>query len=377
MVLLVLEQGCNSSTSTIGHTRTTTNLSFSLKQAKDLQDPTYFWRNPKSQTDCFFRLGLDAIPGKDKGEQNTHRAMPSSWYNVLPFLLCFVCCQLRLVYGLATPSTFCTVVYGPESSELALLTAKLAARESIETFCICSNGSENTCRKLMYGIEYAETGIDVPGKAKTVSDPEAMSSALEKATALTLIGESKPVDKEAVTTLMRNSGPNLSKIVLISKIGVTNAKSGFLGGNTMVKMLESERYIRSIAESKNIQFSIVRVGNLKGGGPGDSGNDFGLSKSYYNAIFDLVEAQVTMSHDRFTLGVECIQGDPLKLPNAFVALQTKSSFDPCPTDTNRINAAAGCVAALFAKEPLEFSVGTAKGEKPPSMDEWSNILCNL
>jgi len=304
--------------------------------------------------------------------------MPSSRYAILAFtLISIVCCQLELVCGLATPTKFCTVVYGPESSELALLTTKLAARETMDAYCICSNGSENTCRKLMYGLEYAEAGIDVPGKARPISDPEAMGFALEKATALTLVGNNQPIDEEALMTLLNNSGRYLSKIVLISKIGVTEAKPSFLGGNIMTKILESEKFIRSMAESKNIQFSIVRVGNLKGGGPGDSGNDFGLSKAYYNAIFDLVEAQVTMSHDRFTLGVECSQGDPLQPPNNFVALQTRSSFDPCPTDTNRINAGAACVAAMLAEKPIEFSVGSAKGEAPPSMEEWFEMLSDL
>jgi len=280
---------------------------------------------------------------------------------------------LSLINALA-PST---VVYGPGSSELVILTAKIAAREGVETFCITKAGSEKGCRKLMYGIDYSKAGIDEEGKAKPISEPEDMGTSLEKATCLILIADKEPIDEGTVNTLISNGGPNLSKVVLMSKIGITRAKGGFLGGGNDLKMLESEKALRSLAESKNLQFSIVRAGILKGGGPGEDGNDFGLSISYYNNLFDIIEAQVTMSHDRFSLGIDCCKGDPLDLPNAFFVMNTKNSFEPTPTDTNRISAATGCVAALLADEEMEFSVGCKKGSTPPSMEEWSETLSKL
>jgi hypothetical protein len=270
-----------------------------------------------------------------------------------------------------------TVVYGPQSRELLLLTSKLAARENVETFTVCAPGTEIGCRRLMYGKDYADAGIDEEGNAKPISDGGEMQSALQKATCLTLVGYDEPVEGSAVVTLLESSGPDLSKIVLLSKMGITRAKGGFLGGGKDVQLLESEKAIRQICTEKNLKFSIVRAGSLKGGGPGTDGNDYGLSTMYYNSLIDSVEASVTMAHDRFTLGAECVKGDPVDFPNMLTLMTTKSSFDPSPFETNRIVAAGAAVAALLAEEPVEFTVSSAKGMELMSMDDWLGVLAKL
>ena len=270
-----------------------------------------------------------------------------------------------------------TVVYGPQSRELLLLTSKLAARENVETCTVCAPGAESGCRRLMYGVEYANAEVDAPGKAKPTSDGGEMQAGLQKATCLTLIGYDEPIEAAAVTTLLESAGSDLCKVVLVSKVGITKAKGGFLGGGKDVQMLESEKAIRQICEEKQLKLSIVRAGALKGGGPGAEGNDFGLSKAYYNSLIDSVEAAVTMAHDKFTLGVDCVKGDPFEFPNMFSLMTLKASFDPGPGETNRIVAASAVVAALLAEEPLEFSVGSAAGKELLGMEEWSEILGKL
>jgi hypothetical protein len=94
---------------------------------------------------------------------------------------------LTPVHGLTT------VVYGSQSRELVLLTSKLAAREQVETYTICAPGTEVGCRRLMYGAEYANAGIDEPGKAKPISNGDEMQECLQRATCLTLIGYDEPV----------------------------------------------------------------------------------------------------------------------------------------------------------------------------------------
>lgn len=292
--------------------------------------------------------------------------------NVNITVLIASCCLLvSSVQGLST------VVYGPQSRELLLLTSKLAARENVETYTVCAPGTEIGCRRLMYGKEYADAAVDMEGNAKPISDGGDMQSALMKATCLTLIGYDEPVDGSAVSTLIESSGPDLCKIVLLSKIGVTQAKGGFLGGGKDTKLLESEKDIRKIADDKNLKLSIVRAGTLKGGGPGVDDNDYGLSQMYYNSLIDSVEASVTMAHDRFTLGIDVVKGDPLELPNMFTLMASKSSFDPSPVETNRIVVAGATVAALLAEEPIEFSVSAAKGMELPSMEQWSEALGKL
>ena len=280
---------------------------------------------------------------------------------------------------MAPAEVYCltTVVYGPQSRELLLLTSKIAAREQIATYTICAPGTEVGCRRLMYGADYAAAGVDAPGKAKPISDGEEMVLALQKATCLTLIGYDDHVESSAVNTLLASAGPDLRKVVLVSKMGVTKAKGGFLGGGKDLKLLESENSIRQICEQNQLNLSIVRAGALKGGGPGETGSDLGLSSAYYNSLFDSVEASVTMAHDKYTLGVDCVRGDPYELPNMFSLMAQKSSFEPIHFETNRIVAASAVVAALLADKPLEFSVSSAKGTQLLSMVEWMDVLGTL
>ena len=84
--------------------------------------------------------------------------------------------------------------------------------------------------------------------------------------------------------------------------------------------------------------------------------------------------KVTMSHDRFTLGVDCSKGDSVDVPNIFTLFGTKTSFEAAPYDTNRINAAAAAVIAANHNKPVEFSVGTQKSRTPPSKEEWERII---
>ena len=306
---------------------------------------------------------------------NTKDGTSGVWTMILS--KCFTWISFAVLSGLTPVHGLTTIVYGSQSRELVLLTSKLAAREQVETYTICAPGTEVGCRRLMYGAEYANAGIDEPGKAKPISDGGEMQACLQRATCLTLIGYDEPVEPATVNTLLNSAGADLGKIVLISKMGVTKAKGGFLGGGKDAKLLEAETAIRRICASKQLSLSVVRVGVLKGGGPGDAENDLGLSKSYYNSLIDSVEASVTMAHDKYTLGVECATGDPYELPNIFSVLAQKSSFEPSPFETNRIVAASAAVAALLAKEPLEFSVSSAKGQRLSGMTEWLDILGKL
>jgi len=87
--------------------------------------------------------------------------------------------------------------------------------------------------------------------------------------------------------------------------------------------------------------------------------------------------KVTMSHDRFTLGVDCSKGDSVDVPNMFTLLGTKASFEAAPYDTNRINAAAAAVTAANHNKPVEFSVGTQKSTALPSKEEWERIIKDM
>lgn len=273
-----------------------------------------------------------------------------------------------------------TVLYGPAARELLLLTAKLAARQGMEASCITAPGTEDGCRRLMYGLDYVEQlgggSGDQPGHARPVSSGEDIGAALESADSLLFVAYDNPIDAKTYNTLLNSAGENLAKVVLMSKMGASKAKGGFFGGNDN-KMLESETTLREICRSKGLNLSMVRAGVLKGGGPGESGNDFGLDTCYYNTLLDSSEAAVTMAHDKFTLGLNCFKGDTVEMPNMFTLMGTKSSFEACPYDTNRVVVAGGIVAAALYDRPIEVSVGAEKATKPPTLEEWNEVFSRI
>jgi hypothetical protein len=278
------------------------------------------------------------------------------------------------VDGLST-----TFVYGPQSRELLLLTAKIAAKDGIDTSFVCAPGTESGCRNLMYGPAYAAAGKDDPGNAKPICQPEDMQRALERAECMILIGYDSPIDEKTINTFLEFSGDNLYKLVLLSKIGVSRAKGGFLGGGDDVKLLECEKLLSRICKDRNLGFSIVRAGSLKGGGPGeDNGNtSMALDKSYYNTILDIVESKTAEAHDKFTIGAECLMGDPLEIPSLITRMSSKSSFEPMPGETNRIVAAAACVAASKFDTDIEVTVSSHKSRQVPTMEEFQTIFSSL
>jgi hypothetical protein len=257
---------------------------------------------------------------------------------------------------------------------MVLLVSKLASREQIETFAICAPGTEVGCRRLMYGAYYTEQDVERAEYAKAVSNGDEILAGLQRATSLVLISHQEPVEASALQTLLVSSGPDLEKVVLLSKIGVSKEVRNFWSGPNDLKWSESEREIRQICQERKLVLSIVRAGTLKGGGPGGGGNDFGLSQSYYNTLFDSVEASVTMAHDKYTLGVECFLGDPVEMPNFLTQFSLRSSFEPAIFETNRIVAASAVVASMLHDSSVEFTVSSAKGTKPPTIQDWRTIL---
>ena len=96
------------------------------------------------------------------------------------------------------------------------------------------------------------------------------------------------------------------------------------------------KWFRTACDAKGVELSIVRAGALKGGGPGreELDTELGLSKIYYNSIFELQQAMVTMAHDKFTLGAHVVAGD-VPMANGLQQTMNKASFEPKPDESNR------------------------------------------
>jgi len=240
--------------------------------------------------------------------------------------------------GARTPRR--VVVSGPGATEVNLIAAKMAAKlGNCEAFSVVRDPRRAT--ELMYGRGVTE------GPARAISGVDAIADALATAEALILTCDfqSGPPTEASLRAVFGNA-PKLRHVALLST----------LGGQALPLVAKPfgpfEGKLRELAAANRVQVSVVRVGNLKGGGPGEvfqgkALTDFGLDKFFYDTLIDLSEATATMAYDRFALGATVRRGDPLRrMPNPVVSLFTAGTFEPLDTDCSRLSAAAALVAAV-------------------------------
>ena len=203
-----------------------------------------------------------------------------------------------------------TLVFGAGSQELRLITAKLAARAGHEVAVFGDESSAQPWRRLMYGKAYAEAGLDEKDRAAVLTDTDELGEWLSQTQALLLVCDSTPLADGACTTLLKNA-PNIQKLVLMSKMGVTRAKPpGPFGiGGEDAALLANEKEIAKQAASRGLPLSVVRVGTLKGGGPGggqtetkEGDDELGLAKAYYDGLAELETYLVCQSCERILSG---------------------------------------------------------------------------
>jgi len=281
------------------------------------------------------------------------------------------------------PASASVVVLGPGSLDMRLLTAKLAARSGLKTSLFsASGGARDIWLEQMYGIEDPSSTVEEstdPLRPAMISDMAEREAALASAEGLALISDGMAMPEAALSSVLE-AAPQLKRIVCLSKMGVTRATAGPLGlGKDAVAQLEAEERLRAACSNADIGLSIVRVGTLKGGGPGpkDGGIDAGLARPYYDNVMDIETLRVTQAYDKVTLGAKCSAGDPIDPVNAFQKQLRKGSFEPHDDETSRVVACAALVAALRHEAPLEFSVSSAKAEAAPTTGQWEAILNGL
>jgi len=273
-----------------------------------------------------------------------------------------------------TPTQSPVVILGPGSLDMRLLTAKLSAAAGFPTSIIAGAGAESLWWEQMYGEEYVPSDR-AEGKVRLLSGGDERQSAFETATALCIVSDGAALTEAALDSVL-SATPGVKRCVLMSKMGVTRATAGPLGlGKADVEQLEAEQRLRSACDSADIELSIVRVGTLKGGGPGN--DEVGLARPYYDNIFDIDQLRVTQAYDKKTLGAACVAGDPYDLVNPLVRLGRKGSFEPADDETSRVVACAAVVAALRHSTSVEFSVSSATADNVPTSGQWEAILNSL
>lgn len=261
----------------------------------------------------------------------------------------------------------------------------IAAKRAIKAGDTCSivgpsdTSSVKKCIALMYGQDTARSYPDAADAddgtrqvmPEFVSDGNAIGRSLAKADYISIVCEDKGVDDKFVDTLLSNA-PKIQHVALLSKHGGV-FKS--LEESIRKKCAELSKSPEG-SNDHDVFYSIIRAGTLVGGGPGIvEGEEWGLSKFFYDTKYDLNDAMITQSMDKFTMGARVTSGDPFKAPNFFAKMMSKNSFEPRDSDTGRTAAAQALLAALRRVDGgVDVSISTEKAKSPPSNEEWDSLL---
>jgi len=270
------------------------------------------------------------------------------------------------------------VFTGTGAIEVQLIAAKLALKAG-DTCTIIGQSKPSQVKKsisLMYGADVAKRYGDDEIKQQLpmpefASDGNSTGLALSKADTIIIVCEDQGVEDRFIDTLLCNS-PKLKKLALLSTQG------------SKFKVMEDSIRAKCNKLGTNpdaaVVFSVLRAGILVGGGPGGDvdkqGEEWGLSKYFYDNKFDISDAMNTMARDKFTMGVKVTAGDPFKSPNFFSKMMASNSFEPRDGDTGRVAAAHALLAAVRKPgDGVDVSISTAKGDRPLSFQEWDELMC--
>eukprot|EP00520_Triparma_pacifica_P007210 CAMPEP_0118658940 /NCGR_PEP_ID=MMETSP0785-20121206/14839_1 /TAXON_ID=91992 /ORGANISM="Bolidomonas pacifica, Strain CCMP 1866" /LENGTH=245 /DNA_ID=CAMNT_0006551997 /DNA_START=299 /DNA_END=1033 /DNA_ORIENTATION=+ len=236
----------------------------------------------------------------------------------------------------------------------------------------------------MYGKE-GET--KAPGNLKISTDLGGLGEALSGTTNLVILNSEEPLPLSSLETLLgEDSTPILKDVVLVTRIGTSSSSSssggggglfGFMGGgDSGLKYRECEESTREIVKGRALKMSTVRVGVMKGGGPGKIeegkvvGEDLGLDKVFYDGQAQLEKFMMMSGHDKFTLGCSLTPNDPIKMSNPIVQSGRSVSFDPFPDEVNVITVAETVRYLRGRDVTVDATVSGEKGERLPTKDEF-------
>jgi hypothetical protein len=286
------------------------------------------------------------------------------------------------------------VFAGTGGLEVQLIAAKLAIKSG-DTCSIIGPSDDNyvkKCMALMYGQKVAadnnnddsangkgDNNINAVEMPEFVSDGDDIGESLAKADNVILVCEDKAFDDNFIDILLSNA-PKARHLALLSRQG---GKLKLMENSVRNKCKQLSTAPDAEAEARDVAFSVVRAGILVGGGPGgdvegvQGGEEWGLSKHFYDTKFELSEAMNIMAMDKFTMGVKVTPGDPFKGPNFFSKVVSGNSFEARDGDTSRTAAAQALLAAARRRGDnagVDVSISTEKGTVPPTAKEWDALL---
>jgi len=180
-----------------------------------------------------------------------------------------------------------------------------------------------------------------------------------------------PVQPEVVTACIRrlaDTGP-LSRVGLLSTLPRGGGMLGLFGDSPAAKRNAAEAEVLEACARAGAEWTVVRVGRLRGGGAG-SGSIHSLPRSFYDNFGDtLLGPTAGMEEELFDmkqrgLQVGDVDGGPLSLD--------------VPT-TGRIVAATALSGSLGSAEAAGKRIGIAskEAEEEPSEDDWAAAFRSL
>ena len=306
---------------------------------------------------------------------------------------------------------------------MGLVTGKRLARSSPETTVNLFAGVDGSNKSKNWStLMFGRGGSPLPNLEISTSLKQ-LGEQLEDTTSLIILSPDKPLGPGAADTLLSaTSTPSLKSVILVTKLGCSNSKGGIFGGNSG-KVKECEDSVRALVQGRGVPMSVLRVGTLKGGGPGKvvdgevraregqmergcrqqqntkrhnshpfysslrsspfvphrpqvEGEELGLSKNFYDTQAQLEKFMMISGYDKFTLGCSLIQGDPLKPANPIVRQGRSISFDPYPDECSVITAAAAVVFLVGYEGGVDATISAEKGERAPTDEEFEEMFSN-
>lgn len=302
------------------------------------------------------------------------------------------------------PGSKCLVL---GAGNVHLLTAKQAAIAGYDTYIFSAQDPEESL-KLLYGDNVACPQGSIPLTIMDVRNTEDCEAVLASIEAVIIASDSDvPVREKTVDTAVPEDEEwttNVKKIVFMSRNGgsgrpgsgqelgfLSQSAKGFSNpevwaGGEYIALYESlEKKIISKASRVGAEYTVVRAGTLKGGGPGAKTTADG--SAYPHARLSLSESVYQTGpagrnwrslFDTAVQGVSLTPGDTAQGPG-IKAVIASTSFEVQKGDTGRLAVATAMVQSLRQPNAAnkDFSIGTEYSRTPPTQEEWDDLFAVL
>lgn len=280
------------------------------------------------------------------------------------------------------------------SGYLPILLAKLAAHRSHgKSWIICPSADVDLMQQLtsLDGYDKTLSNLELVPASNTDRVEELLSTTdaifvasddvdtvIDPSILNYLLDPNKCTQLKRICAMSRNlNGSGMGMFVTASKKAANAQVWDNYNKNAYI---EYEKIIQDAASKCKADYTIVRAGTLKGGGPGDTSNEesttYGqyLHESYYEATkTDIITWQLLF--DCKVRGVKLTKGDILPGPG-MKAVFCATGSEEHNGDSGRCGVAEAMVRSLELENcaNVNFGVGTIAGREVPNEEEWKVLF---